>query len=58
MRRRRLRPSRALLLAPAYLLLLSFAAWRALWEWTRQPFVWTKTAHTPRPVAGGPKSSG
>jgi cellulose synthase/poly-beta-1,6-N-acetylglucosamine synthase-like glycosyltransferase len=52
MRRRRLRPSRALLLAPAYLLLLSFAAWRALWEWTRQPFMWTKTAHTPRPVAG------
>jgi cellulose synthase/poly-beta-1,6-N-acetylglucosamine synthase-like glycosyltransferase len=51
MRRRRIGASRRLLLAPFYLLLLSFAAWRALWEWTRQPFVWTKTAHAPRPVA-------
>jgi hypothetical protein len=44
-----LRAAPALLLAPAYLLLLSVAAWRALWEWTRQPFVWTKTTHAPRP---------
>jgi cellulose synthase/poly-beta-1,6-N-acetylglucosamine synthase-like glycosyltransferase len=53
MRRRRLRASPVLLLAPAYLLLLTYAAWRALWEWTRQPFVWNKTTHTPRPVAVG-----
>ena len=50
MRRRRLPASSCLLLAPAYLLLMSLAAWRALWEWTRQPFVWTKTDHVPRPT--------
>ncbi|WP_294537018.1 glycosyltransferase family 2 protein [uncultured Rhodoblastus sp.] len=48
MRRRNLSASPVLLLAPVYLLALSFAAWRALWEWTRQPFVWTKTSHLPR----------
>ncbi len=51
MARRRLRPSWRLLLAPLYLLALSLACWRALWEWTRRPFVWTKTAHAPRPAA-------
>ena len=51
MKRRRLRASPRLLLAPLYLLAMSFAAWRALWEWTHQPFVWTKTAHFPRPIA-------
>jgi hypothetical protein len=60
MRRRRLRASFSLLLAPAYLLLMSLAAWRALWEWTRQPFAWTKTAHVPRPTgaAAGQAASG
>jgi cellulose synthase/poly-beta-1,6-N-acetylglucosamine synthase-like glycosyltransferase len=59
MRRRRLRASSYLLLAPAYLLLMSLAAWRALWEWTRQPFMWTKTAHVPRPTgAAGQAASG
>lgn len=51
MARRRLRPSWRLLLTPFYLLALSLACWRALWEWTRSPFVWTKTAHAPRPTA-------
>ncbi|MCI4677207.1 glycosyltransferase [Rhodoblastus acidophilus] len=50
MKRRGLKASPLLLLAPFYLLLLSAAAWRALWEWTRRPFVWTKTEHTPRPA--------
>jgi len=59
MRRRRLRASSFLLLAPAYLLLMSLATWRALWEWTRQPFVWTKTEHVPRPTgAAGQAASG
>ncbi|WP_298355448.1 glycosyltransferase family 2 protein [Rhodoblastus sp.] len=55
MKRRGLKASPFLLLAPLYLLLLSAAAWRALWEWTRRPFVWTKTTHVARPVqaAGG-----
>ena len=57
MRRRRLRLSPNLLLAPAYLLLMSLAAWRALWEWTRQPFVWTKTAHVPRPTAAADQAA-
>ena len=48
MRRRGLRASPVLLLAPVYLLLMSYASWRALWQWTRQPFVWTKTEHVPR----------
>jgi cellulose synthase/poly-beta-1,6-N-acetylglucosamine synthase-like glycosyltransferase len=48
MRRRGLKTSPLLLLAPLYLLLLSAAAWRALWEWTRRPFVWTKTTHIAR----------
>jgi cellulose synthase/poly-beta-1,6-N-acetylglucosamine synthase-like glycosyltransferase len=48
-RRRGLKVSPLLLLAPLYLLLLSAAAWRALWEWTRRPFVWTKTTHVARP---------
>lgn len=49
MRRRGLRASLKLLLAPAYLLLLSLAAWRALWEWTTNPYAWTKTDHVARP---------
>ena len=48
MRRRGLKGSELLLLSPLYLLLISFAAWRAVWEWTRQPFVWTKTEHRAR----------
>ncbi len=48
MRRRGLKTSPLLVLAPFYLLLLSAAAWRALWEWTRRPFVWTKTEHVAR----------
>ncbi|MBB4196901.1 cellulose synthase/poly-beta-1,6-N-acetylglucosamine synthase-like glycosyltransferase [Rhodoblastus sphagnicola] len=51
MRRRGLKASALLILSPVYMLLVSLAAWRALWEWTRQPFVWTKTEHAPRPGA-------
>ena len=50
MKRRGLKASPFLALAPLYLLLLSAAAWRALWEWTRRPFVWTKTTHVARPA--------
>ncbi len=57
MRRRRLRVSTDLLLAPVYLLLMSFAAWRALWEWTRQPFAWTKTEHFPRPTGAATQAA-
>ncbi|QFU18020.1 glycosyltransferase [Microvirga thermotolerans] len=32
-------------LLPAYYLLVSAAAWRALWEVTREPFRWNKTSH-------------
>jgi cellulose synthase/poly-beta-1,6-N-acetylglucosamine synthase-like glycosyltransferase len=49
MKRRGHKASPLLALAPLYLLLLSAAAWRALWEWTRRPFVWTKTEHVARP---------
>ena len=58
MKRRRLKASPVLLLGPLYLLLLSAAAWRALWEWTRRPFAWTKTAHVARPAhsAAGAKN--
>lgn len=50
MRRRGLKPSPLLLLAPAYFILLSVAAWLALWEWTLKPFVWNKTDHVPHEV--------
>ena len=53
MRRRRLKASPLLALSPVYLLQVSFAAWMALWEWTRQPFVWTKTEHEPRRAPAG-----
>nr|WP_264597175.1 glycosyltransferase family 2 protein [Rhodoblastus acidophilus] len=57
MRRRKLKVSPLLILSPIYLLLVSFAAWRALLEWTRKPFVWTKTDHTPRPKEIEPRCS-
>ena len=44
LRRRRIHPGPWLLWLPAYLGLLSFAAWRALFEMGR-PFTWTKTDH-------------
>lgn len=34
----------ALTITP-YWVLMSFAGWRALWQWLRQPFLWEKTAH-------------
>jgi hypothetical protein len=49
MKRRGMKAHPRLLLAPFYFALLSAAAWLALWEWTRKPFVWNKTAHLPRP---------
>ena len=58
MRRRGLSASLLLPLAPLYLLAMSFAAWRALWEWTRQPFVWNKTSHLPRPAAAPGQNPG
>ena len=52
MRRRGLRASPLLLLTPLYLALQTVAAWLALWQWTRKPFVWNKTAHHARPKRG------
>ena len=49
MRRRGLRASPLLLLTPLYLALQTVAAWLALWQRTRNPFVWNKTAHYARP---------
>lgn len=49
MKRRGMKANPRLLLAPVYLVLLSVASWLALWEWTRKPFVWNKTAHLPHP---------
>lgn len=51
MRRRNFNASLFLILSPFYLLAISVASWRALWEWTRQPFIWNKTAHAPRSIA-------
>ncbi len=34
-----------LLTAPVYLLLVSLAAWIAVWDFLRQPFHWAKTEH-------------
>jgi cellulose synthase/poly-beta-1,6-N-acetylglucosamine synthase-like glycosyltransferase len=58
MRRRGLKASPILLLGPFYLALMTAAAWRALWEWTRKPFVWTKTEHAPRqpPTVATPRN--
>src|SRR4029077_11424727 len=44
-RRRLLRHGFVLLLMPLHWLLLSVAAWRALWQLLRDPFRWEKTAH-------------
>jgi hypothetical protein len=44
-RRGLLRQGWVLLLMPLHWLLLSVAAWRALWQLTRNPFHWEKTAH-------------
>jgi hypothetical protein len=44
-RRRLYRCGWALLLTPAYWLLLSFAAWRALFQLARDPYGWEKTEH-------------
>ncbi len=33
------------LLSPLYWVLMSFAAWRALWQLIRKPFYWEKTTH-------------
>jgi hypothetical protein len=48
MARRRLAPFWRMLLGPPYLLAMRVACWRALWQWTRRPFAWTKTEHAPR----------
>lgn len=44
-RRRLLGCSWVLLLIPLYWLLLSVAAWRALWQLIRDPYRWEKTEH-------------
>jgi hypothetical protein len=44
-RRKLLRHGWVLLLMPLHWLLLSIAAWRALWQLVRDPFRWEKTAH-------------
>jgi len=33
------------LLSPIYWVLMSFAAWRALWQLISKPFYWEKTTH-------------
>ena len=46
MRRRGLtRFRRALIYLPLWLMMLSIAAWRALYELWRRPFHWEKTEH-------------
>ena len=42
------------LTAPAYWLLISVAAYRALWHLVRKPWLWEKTAHGLDPVYGTP----
>ena len=44
-RRRLLRSAPYLLLLPIYWLLLSFAAWRAVFQLIRSPYRWEKTEH-------------
>jgi hypothetical protein len=44
-RRRLLRHGWVLVLMPLHWLLLSVAAWRALWQLVRDPYRWEKTAH-------------
>ena len=44
-RRRLLSCAWALLLMPVYWLLLSLAAWRALFQFVRDPYRWEKTEH-------------
>jgi glycosyltransferase XagB len=44
-RRRLLGSAWALLLMPVYWVLLSIAAWRALWQLVRDPHRWEKTEH-------------
>ncbi|MGE0630503.1 MAG: glycosyltransferase [Hyphomicrobiaceae bacterium] len=42
------------LLIPVYWLLISFAAWRALMQLWRDPYLWEKTPHTSRRRTHGP----
>jgi hypothetical protein len=44
-RRRLLRSARYLVLLPFYWLLLSFAAWRAVFQLVSSPYRWEKTEH-------------
>lgn len=39
---------------PVYWVMMSFAAWRAVWQLFRAPFLWEKTPH--RPVATGKRA--
>ncbi|MGH6860808.1 MAG: glycosyltransferase [Phyllobacterium sp.] len=41
-------------LMPIYWLLISAAAWRALWQLHAAPFLWEKTPHRPARAADGP----
>jgi glycosyltransferase XagB len=45
------------LLMPVYWLLVSAAAYRALWQLARDPFRWEKTRHATHPGAGRPPQS-
>ncbi|MEO0619304.1 MAG: glycosyltransferase [Pseudomonadota bacterium] len=51
MRRRQYRLVFQVFTMPAYWLLISLAAWRALYQLLYDPFRWEKTPHTPRIVA-------
>ena len=61
-RRRLLNCAWALLLMPVYWLLLSLAAWRALFQLMRDPYRWEKTEHglarTSRLAAGARRNAG
>ncbi len=52
-KRRSLHLAPAMVLAPAIYILISIAAWRALFELTRDPFLWRKTPHGLMKRTGG-----
>jgi cellulose synthase/poly-beta-1,6-N-acetylglucosamine synthase-like glycosyltransferase len=57
-RRRRRLPAGLLLTLPLYWLLISVAAYRALWQLAVAPSLWEKTPHTARPTAEARATTG
>ena len=54
----KLRPLQLIAFTPVHWLLLSVAAWVALWEIYRRPHHWSKTPHLRRAIEGSRKTSG